>query len=52
MNAAAMLLADARFPAGSYAHSLGLEQAVADGLGPDGVAAFIAARLRLVARPR
>ena len=27
-----MLLADARFPAGSYAHSLGLEQAVADGL--------------------
>jgi urease accessory protein len=50
MNATAMLLADSRFPAGSYAHSLGLEQAVAEGLGPDGVAPFIAARLRLVAR--
>ncbi len=51
MNAAAMLLADSRFPAGSYAHSLGLEQAVAEGLGIDEVAPFIAARLRLVARP-
>jgi urease accessory protein len=51
MNAVALLLADSRFPAGGYAHSLGLEQAVADGLGPDGVAPFIAARLRLVARP-
>src|ERR1700710_1531771 len=50
MNAAAMLLADSRFPAGSYAHSLGLEQAVAEGLGPGGVAPSIAARLRLVAR--
>jgi urease accessory protein len=50
MNAAAMLLADSRFPAGSYAHSLGLEQAVAEGLGPGEVAPFIAARLRLVAR--
>ena len=47
----AMLLADGRFPAGSYAHSLGLEQAVADGLAGCGVAAFIAARLRLVAEP-
>ncbi|HUR86352.1 MAG TPA: urease accessory UreF family protein [Solirubrobacteraceae bacterium] len=47
MNPAAMLLADSRFPAGSYAHSLGLEQAVAEGLGPDQVAPFIAARLRL-----
>jgi len=51
MNAVALLLADSRFPAGGYAHSLGLEQAVADGLGPGGVAPFIAARLRLVARP-
>ncbi len=46
-----MLLADSRFPAGSYAHSLGLEQAVADGLGPAEVEAFIAARMALVARP-
>ncbi len=51
MRAVAMLLADSRFPAGSYAHSLGLEQAVGEGLGADGVAPFIAARLRLVARP-
>jgi urease accessory protein len=49
MRAVALLLADSRFPAGGYAHSLGLEQAVADGLGADGVAPFIAARLRLVA---
>jgi urease accessory protein len=45
-----MLLADSRFPAGSYAHSLGLEQAVSEGLGVDDVAPFMAARLRLVAR--
>jgi urease accessory protein len=45
----AMLLADARFPAGTYAHSLGLEQAVLDGLGPGDMSAFAAARLRLVA---
>jgi urease accessory protein len=50
MNAVAVLLADSRFPAGGYAHSLGLEQAVSDGLGVDGVPSFIAARLRLVAR--
>ncbi|HEY0343933.1 MAG TPA: urease accessory UreF family protein [Solirubrobacteraceae bacterium] len=49
MRAVALLLADSRFPAGGYAHSLGLEQAVAGGLGADGVAPFIAARLRLVA---
>jgi urease accessory protein len=48
---ACLLLADSRFPAGSYAHSLGLEQAVAEGLGVDGVAPFIDARLRLVAQP-
>lgn len=46
-----MLLADGRFPAGSYAHSLGLEQAVADGLGVDGVGDFVRARLRLVGEP-
>ena len=46
-----MLLADGRFPAGGYAHSLGLEQAVADGLGVDGVGDFVRARLRLVAEP-
>ena len=46
-----MLLGDGRFPAGSYAHSLGLEQAVADGLSADAVSGFIAARLRLVAGP-
>ena len=46
-----MLLADQRFPAGTYAHSLGLEQAVAEGLALDGVDAFIAARLELIARP-
>ncbi len=45
-----MLLADSRFPAGGYAHSLGLEQAVSDGLGVEGVPAFMDARLRLVAR--
>jgi urease accessory protein len=47
----AMLLADGRFPAGTYAHSLGLEQAAADGLQAGGVRAFAAARLRLVAEP-
>jgi len=46
-----LLLADSRFPAGSYAHSLGLEQAVSEGLGIDGVAPFIGARLRLVSGP-
>ena len=46
-----MLLADGRFPAGTYAHSLGLEQAVSDGLDAADVPAFIVARLRLVAEP-
>jgi urease accessory protein len=50
MSAVAMLLADSRFPAGGYAHSLGLEQAVSDGLGVNDVPGFIDARLRLVAR--
>ncbi len=51
LSVLSMLLADGRFPAGSYAHSLGLEQAVADGLAGEGVAAFIGARLALVAEP-
>jgi urease accessory protein len=51
VGALAMLLGDSRFPAGGYAHSLGLEQAVADGLTSADVASFIAARLRLVAEP-
>ena len=46
MDPLALLLADSRFPSGSYAHSLGLEQAVNDGL--TDVPAFMAARLRLV----
>ena len=40
MNPLALLLADSRFPSGSYAHSLGLEQAVNEGLRD--VPAFIA----------
>jgi urease accessory protein len=51
MDPLALLLADSRFPAGTYAHSLGLEQAVADGLTADEVPAFAAARQRLVAEP-
>src|SRR4051812_8203145 len=47
MHPLALLLADSRFPSGSYAHSLGLEEAVNAGL--EDVPAFIAARLRLVA---
>src|SRR4051812_50184910 len=49
MDAVMLLLADSRFPSGSYAHSLGLEPAVADGLRD--VPAFIRARQRLVAAP-
>jgi urease accessory protein len=40
-----MLLADARTPSGSFAHSLGLEAAVLSGTEVDGVADFILARL-------
>ncbi len=47
MDALALLLADSRFPSGGYAHSLGLEQAVSDGL--TDVPAFMRARLTLVA---
>jgi urease accessory protein len=49
MDALMLVLADSRFPAGAHAHSLGLEQAVADALRVDEVPAFAAARLRLVA---
>jgi urease accessory protein len=49
MDVLALLLADSRFPSGGYAHSLGLEQAVAGGLRADAVAAFAESRLRLVA---
>jgi urease accessory protein len=47
MDALMLVLADSRFPAGAHAHSLGLEEAVNQGL--TDVAAFAAARLRLVA---
>lgn len=46
MDAVALLLADGRTPTGGYAHSGGLEPAVADGLRMDGVPAFVDARLR------
>jgi urease accessory protein len=47
MDPLTLLLADSRFPSGSYAHSLGLEQAVRDGLRD--VPAFLRARQRHVA---
>jgi urease accessory protein len=40
-----LLLTDARFPAGGYAHSGGLEAAVENGLGVDEVPLFLAGRL-------
>lgn len=45
-----LLLADARTPSGGYAHSGGLEAAVAEGLGVAEVPAFIRARLHTVGR--
>jgi urease accessory protein len=42
------LLADARTPSGGYAHSGGLERAIADGVGVEGVPGFLRARLRSV----
>lgn len=45
-----MLLADGRFPSGSYAHSGGLEAAVHDGLTLGDVPGFMAARLATVGR--
>ncbi|HEX5618566.1 MAG TPA: urease accessory UreF family protein [Solirubrobacteraceae bacterium] len=47
MDALMLVLSDSRFPAGAHAHSLGLEEAVNQGLSD--VPAFAAARLRLVA---
>ena len=49
-RAALLLLADGRFPAGGYAHSGGLEPAVAAGLVVDlpGVKSFLAARAKTV----
>ena len=47
MDALMLVLADSRFPAGAHAHSLGLEEAVNEGL--TDVPAFAAARVRLVA---
>ena len=41
-----LLLTDARFPSGGYAHSAGLEAAVEDGLGVGGVCDFLAGRIR------
>jgi urease accessory protein len=41
-----LLLSDGRFPAGSYAHSGGLEPAVEDGLAVEDLPLFIAGRLR------
>jgi urease accessory protein len=46
-----LLLTDARFPAGGYAHSGGLEAAVEEGVGVDGVAGFLAGRLYGVSGP-
>lgn len=44
----ALLLADARTPTGGYAHSGGLEAAVADGLTHEEVPAFVRGRLHTV----
>jgi urease accessory protein len=49
MSVPLLLLTDGRFPAGGYAHSGGLEEAVAEGLEVDGVPAFLDGRLRHVA---
>jgi urease accessory protein len=46
-----LLLTDSRFPAGGYGHSGGLEAAVVDGLGVDGVPGFLAGRLHGVSGP-
>jgi urease accessory protein len=47
--AAALLLADSRTPTGSYAHSGGLERAIAEGMAADRVPDFIYGRLQTVA---
>jgi urease accessory protein len=48
-SAIELMLADSRTPTGGYAHSAGLEAAVASGLGIDEIPAFVRARLRTVA---
>lgn len=48
LAAASLLLADARTPSGGHSHSGGLEAAIQDGLGVDGVPGFVRARLRTV----
>jgi urease accessory protein len=45
----ALMLTDSRTPTGSYAHSGGLEAALAGGLAPAEIPDFVAARLRTVA---
>lgn len=45
-----LLLADGRTPSGGYAHSGGLEAAIAEGLGAAEVPAFVRARLHTVGR--
>jgi urease accessory protein len=49
MSVALLLLSDGRFPTGGYAHSGGLEEAVADGVGTGSVPAFLTGRLEAVA---
>lgn len=46
----ALLLADGRTPSGGHAHSGGLEAALAEGLTPAEIPAFMRARLRTVGR--
>jgi urease accessory protein len=46
-----LLLTDARFPAGGYAHSGGLEAAVEGGLGVEDTPGFLAGRIRGVSLP-
>jgi urease accessory protein len=45
-----LVLADARTPSGGHAHSGGLEAAIDEGLGADGVPGFIRARLWTLGR--
>jgi urease accessory protein len=49
VNVIALMLADSRTPTGGYAHSGGLEAALAAGLTTEEIPAFLAARLRTVA---
>lgn len=51
MSLPLLLLTDGRFPAGGYAHSAGLEEAVEDGLPIEGIEAFLTGRLQHVALP-